>query len=205
MFRHILVPLDGSQFSETAVPAVVELASRFGSKVTLIVVIQTPTILAYGYGPGYADLLITLRKEARREAVAYLEKHRRWLKAKGLNVQVKINEMEPVADAILNTVEATHADTIVMSTHGRGGVRRWVYGSVADRVLRHATVPVLLIRPNDNNMNWQKNQEEVVDQAPELKPEEESADVLERMVQSRKEPTMAERLIDEHMVDRPSR
>jgi nucleotide-binding universal stress UspA family protein len=60
------------------------------------------------------------------------------------DVDAHVVEGEP-ADAILETAEATHADLVVMSTHGRGGLGRWLYGSVADEVLRHSSVPVLLV------------------------------------------------------------
>jgi nucleotide-binding universal stress UspA family protein len=57
-----------------------------------------------------------------------------------------------VAENILNTADLLNVDAIVMSTHGWGGIRRWVYGSVADKVLRHAKVSVFLIRANDQKM-----------------------------------------------------
>ena len=64
-----------------------------------------------------------------------------------INIQVVSNM--PPADAILYFAETAKADTIVMNTHGRGGFRRWVYGSVANKVLSHSSVPILLVRANE--------------------------------------------------------
>ena len=68
------------------------------------------------------------------------------LLATGLHVNIEIVSGHPPAEAILFTAAQRSIDTIVMSTHGRSGVLRWVFGSVADKVLRNATVPILLAR-----------------------------------------------------------
>jgi len=80
----------------------------------------------------------------------YLEGVKSRLVAEGLSVEYEFIEGGNVPAAILEAIEERGADLIVMSTHGRTGLDRWRFGSVAQRVARHSPVPVVLIRPNAN-------------------------------------------------------
>jgi nucleotide-binding universal stress UspA family protein len=151
MFKHILVPLDGSVLAEKALPPALELARSFDSKITLVRIAQIPTLPSVD-GFTFAELHATLREQAREEASAYLRAQAGSLRQQGYNVHHHLEVAQPVAECILETADLLNVDAIVMSTHGLGGVRRWVYGSVADKVLRHAKVPVLLIRANEERM-----------------------------------------------------
>jgi nucleotide-binding universal stress UspA family protein len=82
----------------------------------------------------------------KREAEKYLAARRGALRNKKIQVSTRIIVSEAVADAILDFADQQQVDLIAMSTHGRSGLGRWVYGSVADKVLQGATCPVLLIR-----------------------------------------------------------
>ncbi len=156
MFNSILVPLDGSKLAESAVPTALQLASRFDGEVTLLRVVQPPHLmLTNATGMVYAELFATLRDQAMEEAATYLKGFQGSLQQQGYNVRTRIVEGEPVAEAILDSMVATHTNIVVMSTHGRGGLSRWVFGSVADKILQHATVPILLIRAKDDGMDWQ--------------------------------------------------
>jgi nucleotide-binding universal stress UspA family protein len=147
--RRILVPLDGSALAEQALPLAATLARQAGASLILLqstgwaraAVADYPAFFAGGLG---ADHLL---EQAEESARAYLAQVSRRLGEQGLTVQLEVTP-EPAADAILAGAAAQQADLIVMSTHGRGGLGRWVYGSVADRVLRLATLPVLLVRAN---------------------------------------------------------
>jgi nucleotide-binding universal stress UspA family protein len=152
MFRHILVPLDGSHLAEAALPAACELASKFNGEITLLRITVPPFFFSHGDGRVYADLVVTMRQENRAEAQAYLSAHKGSLRQQGSIVRTLIFEDESPANAILDVVEGRNMDIVVMSTHGRGGVARWVYGSVADKVLRHSHVPVLLIRATEEKL-----------------------------------------------------
>lgn len=154
MFKHILVPLDGSHLAEAALPAALALASRFDGEITLLRVVRPPYIMTNTGGAVYAELLVALRDQMHEEATAYLKNYQGSLRQQGYVAHSHITEVEPVAEAILDVAEALGVDTIVMSTHGRGGMSRWVYGSVADKVLRGATVPVLLIRAREETLDW---------------------------------------------------
>jgi nucleotide-binding universal stress UspA family protein len=151
MFNHILVPLDGSALAETALPAALELARSFESKITLLRVAHTPLLPGLD-GYSFAEIDATLREQARQEAIEYLRAQAGSLRQQGYDARTHVTIGQPVAEHILNVTDLLEVDTIVMSTHGWGGIRRWVYGSVADKVLRHAKVPVLLIRASEAEM-----------------------------------------------------
>ena len=153
MFKHILVPLDGSFLAEAALPPALALAAKFGSTLTLLRVTSVPSVYyADPYGGG-AELLVEMREQARADTAAYLKARKGELRQQGYTVHTQALEGESPADAILEVAESQKVDTIVMSTHGRGGVARWVYGSVADKVLRHAEVPILLVRAKEERVD----------------------------------------------------
>lgn len=150
MFKHILVPLDGSPLAEAAIPAALELASKFDSEITLLRVTYPPYIAtSITWGSAYAELITEMRNQAFAEAEEYLRVHQGSLRQQGHKAHAHIVEGEPVADLILDMLDSLGIDAIVMSTHGRGGLGRWVFGSVADKVLRKAHVPILLIRAEE--------------------------------------------------------
>ncbi len=136
MLSTILVPLDGSPFAERALPYATTLARTAHARLLLL-----RAVLAHplpGTDPALAQLTAVQHAEAALAAVA--ERLRR----DGLAVDTAVYYDE-AATAIADAAHYRHADLIVMSTHGRTGLGRWLYGSVADRVLRRAEVPVLLI------------------------------------------------------------
>lgn len=146
MFKHLLIPLDGSPLAEQALPVAMALAARFGRTVTLLRVAQPPYVVTGIGGSVYAELALGMRDQIHEEAQAYLAAVRESLQTADVDVRMQVAEGDPAADVILQIVDELGVDTIVMSTHGRTGLSRWVFGSVAERVLRGASVPVLLIR-----------------------------------------------------------
>lgn len=144
MFTHLLVPLDGSELAETALPMAQAVANRFGSRVTLLRAVHLPPYI--GDGLDFTDLYTNLDQSMQQEAREYLAQTQKKLAAAGIDADFHLVVGEPPADAILLAADELGADAIVMSTHGRSGMMRWVFGSVADRVLQRATVPILLSR-----------------------------------------------------------
>ncbi|MFQ5855333.1 MAG: universal stress protein [Anaerolineae bacterium] len=143
-YRRLLVPLDGSDLAELALPYAETWSKAFDAEVILL---RVPTLPAYvSLGPDASMLVPSLLSEAYEEADAYLANVTRRLNAKGLDVHRAAVEPGPIADTIIDYAHEADVDFIVMSTHGRSGLGRWVYGSVADRVLRGAGIPVLLVR-----------------------------------------------------------
>lgn len=143
MYKRILVPLDGSPLAEAALPHAEQLALQFDANVVLLRVVVSPyaivapDLVLAGYDPNQPEL--------EGQAEQYLQGIVGRLAAKGIRAKT-LHADGPVAEAILECAGSEKVDLIVMSTHGRGGVSRWVYGSVADRVLQASACPILLIR-----------------------------------------------------------
>ena len=144
MFEHLLVPLDGSELAEAALPLATAVAEKFHSKITLVTAGQVPYYV--GEGLDFTKIHNDISQNIEEETKQYLRQKQKDLIAQGFQVNLEIVVGHPPADTILQTAATHDVDTIVMSTHGRGGVLRWMLGSVADMVLRKATVPVLLAR-----------------------------------------------------------
>ncbi|HUE75908.1 MAG TPA: universal stress protein [Chloroflexota bacterium] len=143
-YRSILVPLDGSTHAASAIPYARALAERSGGRLLLVRAELTDTYP----GPVPVDPDIKLV----READAYL-RHIAADLPEELVAETKVCHADP-DDAIIAEVDAGDVDLVVMSTHGRSGLGRWIYGSVADEVIRRASVPILLI-PVDCAESWQ--------------------------------------------------
>lgn len=136
-----LVPLDGSKTSEAVLPYVEELASKLKAEVTLLRVL-TPDYWAY-------DMTLVERVEsARRSAKHYIEKAAAQLKQKGIAVKAEFREVEvgAAAEKIIDLAAETNADLVAMATHGESGLTRWIFGSVAEQVLRGGNTPLLLVK-----------------------------------------------------------
>ena len=148
MYRHILVPLDGSHLAEQVLPHVHTLAATEGTtQITLIRAIPpviTPAVDYSGIFVAANDPNALLDEEAR----AYLEGVATTFRNEGYVVHTVVTSM-PAADAIIDYAESEHADLIVIATHGRSGLSRWVFGSVTQKVVQVAPVPVLVIRPRE--------------------------------------------------------
>ena len=137
MFKKILVPLDGSALAEAILPQVTELARVHNAE---LVVLRVALAHAFpGADPTEAQL------QAVRESEKYLEGVEQGLKGGGLHVTSVVRYGHP-AEEILDHAAFGGTDLIAMSTHGRTGVSRWVLGSVAEKVLRASTTPLLLVR-----------------------------------------------------------
>jgi nucleotide-binding universal stress UspA family protein len=151
MFQHILVPLDGSHLAEAALQPAMEIAAKFDGRMTLLRVLQ-PVRLSVSSpdGSAFARLVHEMQHHAEADAKGYLKGLQGSLRQQGFVVHTHFMRGEQVANAILDAVQGLDVDAIVMSTHGRSGFSRIVYGSIADKVLRQADVPILLIRAQEN-------------------------------------------------------
>jgi nucleotide-binding universal stress UspA family protein len=147
MYKRILLTLDTSGFAEVAIPHAVQMTNAFDAELCLLSVV--PVI-----GVGEAQtmgLAATVEWEAEvAHTEEYLAGVQKALKADGINAEIELRRGN-VAEEIMLFAVKCEADLIIMSTHGRSGLGRWVYGSVTDRVLRYADVPVLLIRATEEH------------------------------------------------------
>jgi len=138
MYGTILVPLDGSEFSERALPMATSLAQAMEAKV--IWMRAASASVFPGVDPTDAQC------EAIEDAESYLAAVATGLSEQGLTVEVAA-PFGDAAESIVLEAGMRTADLVVMCTHGRSGVGRWIYGSVAEQVLAHSPAPVLLVRP----------------------------------------------------------
>ncbi len=144
MYKKILVPLDGSSLAEAVLPHAQALAKSENAEIVLLSVPMVPSIDYLARTPALANKII---EDTEIETEKYLEKEEARLKEEGAKVTSLIRE-GPIPEMILKVADEVHADVIAMSTHGRSGIQRWLMGSVADRVVRHSHIPVMLIHPN---------------------------------------------------------
>jgi nucleotide-binding universal stress UspA family protein len=145
-FRTIMVPLDGSPLAEQALPVATELAARAGSKVRLVLVHQVPSA---PLNPMSAHRFTGIELASRKSERAYLRVVQARLRQQGVRLSTAATLTGPVGLALAEHVRELRTDLVVMATHGRGGVRRAWLGSVADYLVRHLEVPVLLVRASE--------------------------------------------------------
>jgi nucleotide-binding universal stress UspA family protein len=139
----LIVPLDGSDLAQRALPYAAAVARRTGASLRLVRASFASAPLG-DESVAAARLVESGERAARREAEADLQATAAELRGRGLDVDT-VTEPGVAADLILREAEA--ADLVVMSTHGRGGLARLLYGSVADAVVRRCTAPILLVPP----------------------------------------------------------
>jgi nucleotide-binding universal stress UspA family protein len=169
MYRTILVPLDGSSFSERALPAATALARATGAGLVLIRAASASVlpgahsadlqgrqlqkedlfVSADAGGAGRAAAQIRTVDEAER----YLEGIAGRLAEQGLQAKIAA-PYAAAAKGILTEIDVQNADLVIMCTHGRSGLGRWIYGSVAEEVLARSPVPVLLVRPTGSPVSF---------------------------------------------------
>lgn len=144
MFKQILVPIDGSPTAVLAVSKAIGLAQAFGSTVTAIYVVDPYPFT--GVGTEFAYGQDQYLAAAKAEAATSLESAHMALKAAGVNAGTLVVEGHSVHRSILETAQSIGADLIVMGSHGRRGIEKLVLGSVTQRVLGGAHLPVLVVR-----------------------------------------------------------
>jgi nucleotide-binding universal stress UspA family protein len=144
MFKHILVPVDGSNTSQFAVGKATELAKAFGSTVTVIYVIDPYPFTGVGtdFAYGQAEYLSAATAEANAAVHAAKES----FASAGITVATSVIEAHTVWRGIVEAGASLGADLIVMGSHGRSGLEKLVLGSVAQAVLSHTKLPVLVVR-----------------------------------------------------------
>lgn len=141
----ILVPLDGSELGASAMNLLPVLDPAHGASVLLVSVLQT---VPAGINPWVfpPELLVPTIEQRGQELRQYLDRAARRLRSEGFRTGIRVATGCKVAAEILKLAIGKGSDLIVMSTHGAGGIDRVMFGSVADQVLRHANIPVLVVR-----------------------------------------------------------
>ena len=156
MFETIIVPLDGSELSETALPAAQEIQQKFDSLLILVRAVEPETQRMIA-PPGFfetpasaaANVEIAQQITEQEEDAATV-----YLKAIAARIGGKVEALlvsDDAPDAIVNLAKERNASLIVMSSRGRSGLHRLVFGSVAQAVLQNSNVPVLLVKRSDDD------------------------------------------------------
>jgi nucleotide-binding universal stress UspA family protein len=146
-YRHVIVPLDGSELAESVLPHLEALASN--CQITTVELVRAVPPIELHYK---AALPIDLRQEKEinqailKEAEDYLLKVKSRLDASRMTVTIKVLSGN-VGSILADYVKNSGADLLLMATHGRSGPSRWVWGSIADKLLRSACIPIFLVRP----------------------------------------------------------
>ncbi|MFZ0451723.1 MAG: universal stress protein [Desulfatiglandaceae bacterium] len=144
MYHCILVPLDGSKRAEAILPHAEELALCFHARLVFLQVVEPPPIMMDPENP-YLEGFQQEIEEMTKQAELYLETVNGEFREKGIQSKIHVSH-GPVVGGILNTAESEDADLIAITSHGRTGLSRVFYGSMALGVLHRADRPLLIVR-----------------------------------------------------------
>lgn len=148
MFKKILVCLNGSDLAEQILHYATEIALRFKSKLVLLEVTIPPSLVVDATTGYYHATPVQKIQRSENVARAYLEPQAKMLQQKGLDVEYAVLQGDP-GDTIVRYAEENEIDLICLGTHGRSGLGRVVFGSVADTVLRKSGLPILVRKPRE--------------------------------------------------------
>ncbi len=157
MQERVLVPLDGSKVGEAALPVIEQLIARLSPEVKVeVILLGVITSLTHWVVVGEASAPIPYDEEElkaiKQKVIDYLDKVGETLRGKGVTVYTRVSTGS-AAEEILKAADEIQADMIAMSTHGRSGLSRLAFGSVTDKVLRGASMPVLTVRATAGTAN----------------------------------------------------
>jgi nucleotide-binding universal stress UspA family protein len=146
MYEKIMVPLDGSKLAECVLPHVEAfIEGCHVSKVVLVRVVEPAASFYSGDYPISPDVLKERESDSQTSAKEYLDQIVNRLKPRQTELHSEVL-VGHVADSLTDFSEKNDFDLILIATHGRSGINRWVRGSIADKVLRGANTPVLMVR-----------------------------------------------------------
>ncbi len=156
MLKHVLVPLDGSKLAEEALTHALEIVAPDG-RITLVCAIEVQDTPVYGY---YAPLTMPDNTATKNELLPIAQHYLDGLASEinkdglkdGLKAVFEVTIGDPVT-VITETAERLHVDAIVMSTHGRSGIGRFLFGSVTNKILSAKICPVFVIPSKHNVVN----------------------------------------------------
>jgi nucleotide-binding universal stress UspA family protein len=145
MFKRVIIPLDGSELAESILPFIIQIAGPLDIEVTLVRVLQpVPPEVVEGVG----RVMIDDVGQRQAEAQTYLADLATSIGTSGVRVRTDVRIGVPVRE-IVECVRERDADLVAMTTHGRSGLGRLLFGSVAEAVLRQADVPVFFLRQTE--------------------------------------------------------
>ncbi len=150
MFEKIVVPLDGSQLAEQVLPYAREQALHFNSRLVLLRVVKVATDMVNVQKPDEVIDTVPRTPIEEKDALAYLDVMASPLRQDGVDVECATRrESVDVGKDIVNYAQENNMDLIMMATHGHGGLSRMLFGSVAEAIMTHSHLPMLVIRPQE--------------------------------------------------------
>lgn len=153
MYNKIMVPLDGSKLAECVLPHVEAFIEKYHvSNITFVRIVEPIVIFHSGEYPISPEVLMESESASKSAAKEYLDQIVNRFKQEGTELQSEVL-LGRVAESLVDFAEKNDFDLILIATHGRSGVRRWVRGSIADKILHSSTVPVLIVRAPASNDN----------------------------------------------------
>lgn len=155
IFQYLLIPLDGSTLAEQILEPAIKLGQSMQADYRLLRVIEP--ITPVGYPSIRLDQDLPIRQRVEAEAQTYLDNVAERLRARSLQVQTQVVIHEQPAVAILEDASQSGIDLIALGTHGWSGLKRLLLGSVADKILRSASIPVLIHRPHDESSSGHRD------------------------------------------------
>jgi nucleotide-binding universal stress UspA family protein len=141
-----MVPLDGSKLAECVLPHVEAIAKLSKASIELVHVIEPIELPTRGGIALSIDDLRQIELHTKNDAESYLREILERLKLDGIKAHSKLLTGK-AADSLVDYIQESTFDLVIMATHGRSGISRWIWGSVAERILHSSSIPVLLIRP----------------------------------------------------------
>ena len=145
MYKRVLIPVDGSEVAESILPFILEIAGPLDLDLILLRVNQPIPPMPFE-GARYFDIEDV--EQRREDAAAYLDRLGAGMRRSGVRVHTRVRRGDPVEE-ILAAAREEAVDLIAMTTHGRTGAARLLWGSIAEGVLRHAPVPAFLLRQTE--------------------------------------------------------
>ncbi len=150
MYQRIMIPLDGSQVAECVLPhAEAFIKNGLVETAVLIRVLESMPIPMFESGVNVEYMEKALQNNE-KEAREYLQKIADGFSQHGVSIKCEVLE-GPIADTLASYAEDNKVDLILVATHGRSGIGRWVMGSVADRILRSSHVPVFMVNAGSSS------------------------------------------------------
>ena len=148
MYKKIMVPLDGSELAECALPHAEDIALKYGADIILVSV--TERIKGYRpveeYGSPLGETLVSeAAGKLEKQGQKYLDRIAKGLESKGIKVQTEMLMGNPAEELIIYA-KTENCDLVIMASHGRSGPSRWTHGSVAEKVIRSNCAPLLMVR-----------------------------------------------------------
>jgi nucleotide-binding universal stress UspA family protein len=148
--HHFLIPLDGSPLAEQILEPTLELGKLMQAECTLLHVVEPLQLIGYSPTAAAVNLEANVTDSLRQDAEQYLGTLEQRLQADGVPVHTKVVIDAQSAAGIVRVAGESGMDMIAMATHGRGGLSRMLLGSVADKVVRSAEIPILVYGPKDH-------------------------------------------------------